>query len=399
METIALSQPSKDEKIAAGIIVESSLPVYIYAVVFSSLSITMGLIWDLSWHMTIGRDGLFSPPHVFMYLGAVIAGAFSGYHVLRLTFASKPAEKQSAIHFWGIFYGSLGALFCIWGAFAMITSAPFDDWWHNTFGLDVKVLSPPHSILAVGMITIQFGAIVSVLAFQNRATDASAATRNIISQCFNLSFGFLLIIVFFFSNEYLTRDFMHKSLFYQIGGALFPLFMVAASRASAGKWGATGMATVFSVLLILLVWILPLFPAEPKLGPVLNHVTHYQNFDFPLLLIFPAIAIDLVNQHMREKPDFVKAIAIGILFTVIFLVFQWPFGDFLMSTYSRNWIFGSRSWYFGTDPDYPYRYTFKPSNLETTAVFIKGIGIAIVIAIVSTSVGFRWGRWMKSIKR
>ncbi len=28
----------------------------------------------------------------------------------------------------------------------MITSAPFDDWWHNAYGLDVKILSPPHVV-------------------------------------------------------------------------------------------------------------------------------------------------------------------------------------------------------------------------------------------------------------
>src|SRR2546429_232138 len=28
---------------------------------------------------------------------------------------------------------------------AMITSGPLDNWWHNAYGLDVKVLSPPRS--------------------------------------------------------------------------------------------------------------------------------------------------------------------------------------------------------------------------------------------------------------
>lgn len=30
----------------------------------------------------------------------------------------------------------------------MITSAPFDKWWHNAYGLDTKVVSPPHVPLA-----------------------------------------------------------------------------------------------------------------------------------------------------------------------------------------------------------------------------------------------------------
>jgi hypothetical protein len=47
-----------------------------------------------------------------------------------------------------------GGWVCIWGALAMLTSAPFDDWWHNAYGLDVKIVSPPHMIWR-GMIAIE----------------------------------------------------------------------------------------------------------------------------------------------------------------------------------------------------------------------------------------------------
>ena len=53
----------------------------------------------------------------------------------------------------------------------MITSAPFDNWWHNAYGLDVKIISPPHMILAWGMIGIQIGAMLLALSAQNRASD------------------------------------------------------------------------------------------------------------------------------------------------------------------------------------------------------------------------------------
>ena len=110
------------------------IPYYVYAVAFSSFFVIVGVIWDISWHISIGRDGLFSAPHLAIYLGAVVAGCFSGYQVLKTTFVGTATEKAHSVRFWGIFYSSLGALFCIWGAFAMLTSAPFDDWWHNTYG-------------------------------------------------------------------------------------------------------------------------------------------------------------------------------------------------------------------------------------------------------------------------
>jgi hypothetical protein len=51
----------------------------------------------------------------------------------------------------------------------MLTSAPFDDWWHNTYGLDVKILSPPHAVLAAGIGAIQIGAMLMAVAWQNRS--------------------------------------------------------------------------------------------------------------------------------------------------------------------------------------------------------------------------------------
>ncbi|MCC8426508.1 hypothetical protein [Mucilaginibacter sp. UR6-11] len=376
-----------------------NLPVYIYAVVFASFCITVGLIWDISWHTSIGRDGLFSPPHLATYIGAVTSGIFSGYYVLRLTFAGSTEEKQQSIKFWKVFYGSLGALFCIWGAFAMITSAPFDDWWHNTFGLDVQILSPPHTVLLLGMVTIQFGAMVSVIALQNRQSAINTYSSKAISWCFLLSSGFLLVMLFTIASEYLTRHDMHRSLFYKVSSGLFPLFLVAVSRASTSKWGATHMAAVYTIVMALMVWILPLFHAEPKLGPVFNHITNYQSFHFPLLLIFPALAIDWLNQRLQNQQPIVKALALGVSFTLILFAVQWPFGDFLSGPYARNWFFGTTSWYFGSDPNFIFRYDFAPYKVDQGPVLIIGLTIACVFGVLSSWLGLAWGRWMKSVKR
>lgn len=61
------------------------IPVYIYAVVFSSFCVIMGLLWDIMWHMSIGRDGLLAPPHVVIYIGAIVSGLFSAYQILSMT--------------------------------------------------------------------------------------------------------------------------------------------------------------------------------------------------------------------------------------------------------------------------------------------------------------------------
>src|SRR5256884_9298126 len=124
-------------------------PWFLYAVLFASTSVILGVIWDISWHRTIGRDTFWTPAHLAIYLGGALAGAACGWLVLKTTFAGTPEQRAAGVSFWG-FRGPLGAWVGIWGAIAMIASAPFDNWWQNAFGLDVKIISPPPQLLALG---------------------------------------------------------------------------------------------------------------------------------------------------------------------------------------------------------------------------------------------------------
>jgi len=376
-----------------------TVPAYLYVTVLSSLSIMVGLIWDISWHMSIGRDGLFSAPHLAIYLGGVTAGLFSGYRVLRLTFAGHVLERTGSVKFWGVFYGSLGNLFCIWGALAMLTSAPFDDWWHNTYGLDVTILSPPHTVLLLGMITIQLGAIVSVVAYQNLDGDSlSLDTQRRFTWLFALSSGFMVAMLYTMASEYLSRHDMHGVLFYEVAAIIFPLVLVAFSVASHSRWGATQAAAVYSVLLLLMLWILPLFPATPRLGPVLNPVTSFQPFDFPLLIIVPAMAIDVIIHRPTWSNRWLKALLCSVAFVILLFAVQWPFANVLMAS-KGHWFFGTSKWYFGSDAHWEYRYAFGPWMISSGFNLVKGLAIALVIGIFTSRIGLSWGTWLKRIVR
>src|SRR6476620_4261457 len=140
----------------------------IYAVVFAATSILVGLLWDVSWHRTIGRDTFWSPPHIVEQVAAIVAGLSCGWLVLHTTFAGSPEERSQSVRFWRFFQAPLGAWVCIWATITMIMSAPFDNWWHNAYGLDVRIISPPHVILMLGVGAIGVGALLLSLAWQNR---------------------------------------------------------------------------------------------------------------------------------------------------------------------------------------------------------------------------------------
>ena len=108
----------------------------------AATAIVIGIQWDISWHSSIGRDKLLSPPHVVVYIGGIICGLICTYIVFKETFFTK---FSNGVRFWG-FQAPLACWICIWGMIAMLASAPFDDWWHNAYGLDVQIISPPHII-------------------------------------------------------------------------------------------------------------------------------------------------------------------------------------------------------------------------------------------------------------
>src|SRR6202162_6321022 len=147
----------------------ASIPWYIWCLAAAVTSNAFGGYWDISWHISIGRDTFWTPAHMAVYLAGVLAGVACGYAILTATFGSSREMKDTSVSIWG-FRGPLGCFIATWGAFAMLTSAPFDNWWHNAYGLDVKIVSLPHSMLALGESMISLGAMLLVCAQLNRAS-------------------------------------------------------------------------------------------------------------------------------------------------------------------------------------------------------------------------------------
>src|SRR6516165_7979282 len=132
----------------------------------------IGVHWDISWHQSIGRDTFWTPAHLAIHLCGVLAGVACAYLILSTTARRESSLRTHAVRIWG-FWGPLGAFIAAWGGIAMLTSAPFDNWWHNAYGLDVKILSPPHMVLAAGIIAVHLGALILILGQMNRTEGAA----------------------------------------------------------------------------------------------------------------------------------------------------------------------------------------------------------------------------------
>jgi len=382
---------------ASGLTLSKSetIPWYIWSCITASTGIMSGLYWDISWHQTIGRDTFWTPAHLLIQFGAILTAVSSSWLIFSTTFGRDEAAKKASVNVLG-FRGPLGAFICAWGGAAMLVSAPFDNWWHDAYGLDVKIISPPHMLLALGIGSILWGGAILILGEMNRA---QGTLRKNLESLLLLSGGLLVILDLTIKLFDVSRIFMHSAYMYMVAGISLPLVLEALARASGRRWARTTMASIYMGSFILLLWIVPLFPGEPKLGPVYQRVTHMLPLGFPVLLVAPALALDFLWPKMKTWGKWQASLVAGMAFVLVLMAVQWPFGSFLMSNASRNWMFGTHYFYYAMPPSaYEARQMFVP--IETTTLqFIKTLGIALLAAIISTRLGITWGNWMREVRR
>jgi hypothetical protein len=370
------------------------IPWYLWCSALAVTSAYVGGYWDISWHRSIGRDSFWSAPHIAIYACGVLAGVSSAYLILTTTFGAHAPLRAVSVRIWGL-RGPLGAFISAWGGLAMLVSAPFDDWWHNAYGLDVRIISPPHMVLAAGFFGINFGTVMLMLAFVNRADDAA---RRPLQRLLLYVGGMAVCESLLLKLEYISRAEMHSAYFYIV--AVFGTLVIVMSLglASRHRWGCTILTGVYTMFGLAFLWILPLFPAEPKLGPVYNPVTHFIPWEFPLLVIIPAFVTDLILQRTVALRPIVRAVVTGLAFLGTFVAVQWPFANFLMTPLARNWFFGTTYMDFSTPPTSLYaRFEFIPP--EPLQDFGRGMLIAVVTACTMAYAGLHLGRAMQRVRR
>ena len=393
MSTLTPATSATPLSAAGESIAARAVPWHLLAVAFASTSIIVGGIWDISWHRSIGRDSFWTAAHMAIYLGGIVAGLTCGWLVLRATFAGDVRERDGGVSFWG-FRGPLGAWVCIWGALAMLVSAPFDDWWHNAYGLDVEILSPPHIVLAAGIFGIGVGALLMALARQNNA----GGTDRLLQRLFIYTGGLLvLMLAALFTEDIMLPNEQHAPAFFFISAAVFPLLLVAVARGSASRWGATGAAGVYMGVTLLMIWILQLFPAQPMLAPIMRDIDRMVPPSFPLLLLAPALVIDFTLNRLPADAgrvgQWLAAAGGGVAAVAVLGVVQWFFAGFLLTEHARNFFFAGDRWDYYIPPGaFQYEFWGRPLAVADT-------GWVALVAAASSLAGLWWGNWMARVRR
>ena len=141
----------------------ASQRIAVWTLVVGKLVGAWGLTWDIQWHLRIGRDSFWIPPHVMMYAG-VAAGFVVAFGVLALeTWRARGGRlRPGTIRVAGL-VGTRGFHLAAWGVALVILAAPIDDLWHRLFGLDITLWSPPHLLGLLGSAVNTVGTLLAAI--------------------------------------------------------------------------------------------------------------------------------------------------------------------------------------------------------------------------------------------
>jgi hypothetical protein len=283
----------------------------------------LSITWDTAEHTKGAVDSFWYPPHFGIYFSLLAAALVSAYGLF-LTLRSP---------------GTLGeklrrspALVALTVANVIgFTGAPFDAWWHVTFGIDLTAWSPPHIHLIVGSVMVLVAC--SVYFLDSRPTEDEARLlirpgRRDLVLAAAFAMAMLLGSVGFLDYEAAvapsqTSGFSAAVLeilarprwSYPVAMTGFTLFLLLIATASSRRIGNATLATTIYALV--------------RLGQILMSSTllDYQGAPFYPVLI-PALVLDLTLAASLVVPQLRRArwaaIALASLLAALSMIITAP---------------------------------------------------------------------------
>lgn len=170
--------------------------IYFLISIGVSLQIS-GSNWDIVWHGVRNVETFLTPPHSVIYSGVALAIGSVITGIIQAGFRIRQ-QRNEATWFEVLAPSSLplSLKLAATGCTLQLTAGPFDFLWHSLFGFD-GLLSPPHSVLAVGMLMTALGALFGIYAHHSNPHSKANDARSLSSIFSKLSFiiGFAVFLI------------------------------------------------------------------------------------------------------------------------------------------------------------------------------------------------------------
>jgi len=252
----------------------------------------IGLLWDGAWHLTFGRDTFWSPPHVLLYAGVTLSLVISTATIVSSTL------KREGITI-GPLYTSAEAFIVLLGTATMLAAAPFDDWWHNTFGRDTGLWSPPHLAGLIGGALTGLGAVIFVRHEAQKLRGAALWATLLLLGCFTLAMGAMALGPYSIRHEGRVDPSV-----YPIASCLVGTFVLILSQRVTGRAGA---ATIVALIQ---------FGLNGAVGAALSASGYDRVVSLPPLMIASAIVLDIAFARFGARS--LWPVLAGLLFAITF---------------------------------------------------------------------------------
>ncbi len=173
------------------------VPAYAVGVLGAFLQLA-GVNFDLTFHQLGLVDTFFTPAHTVLYSG-ILLGLFVAILGQLIRWRIGDDELLRPV--------LRGLQIIVVAGISLAVAGPFDFWWHSTYGFDVSLFTPAHSLLTLGEGLCSIGAAVGsvrLLQARNNNIDIGSSVPTKVLQLMVivslatmwLAFNFILMVVF-----------------------------------------------------------------------------------------------------------------------------------------------------------------------------------------------------------
>ena len=202
-----------------------------------------GLAVDLQWHTDVGRDKLFTPPHIMILGGIIPTSIMLSSYILWYSFISKKDNKV------GFYIGPIIAPTSLWmmvcGLMTLVIGGLYDDFWHTSYGVDTMIITPPHIWTFAGGMLVEVATIALALQMKERLKENTPKWLNLIilGTLWALVYHFHLAFANFLDPRASTLEIINLEiiLHFIFAGATLIIFLPLADR-WLGKNGSISLA-------------------------------------------------------------------------------------------------------------------------------------------------------------
>ena len=254
-----------------------------------------GTYWDDAWHTDKGRDSFLAAPHIALYAGISLTGAaLSAWAFL----SARRVGIRAALGHPPLAIASVGVL-------ATLGGAPVDNFWHEAFGRDAVIWSPPHMLGVAGTLAIAAGLLLELAPQAHTRGTVLAA---LVAAAAVVAVGAIPVL------EYETDvPQFDEALYLPVLATGIAFSLGLARLALALRWAAGAVALAYTAIMILIATILALAEMPAPLVP---------------LVVVPAIVLDLTAGRLGRP--LVAALFTASLFAVYVPYLNWIKSDLFL---------------------------------------------------------------------